>query len=61
MKIDNAQLAAFAAVLSEGSYDAWLSVHQDKAREFMRQYAASWLTANPVENKKDKIPKDWRA
>ncbi len=48
------------AVLSEGAYDAWLSVRQDKAREFMRQYAANWLTANPVENKKDKIPKDWR-
>jgi putative SOS response-associated peptidase YedK len=48
------------AILSEGAYDAWLSVRQDKAREFMRQYAANWLTANPVENKKDKIPKDWR-
>lgn len=48
------------AVLNEGAYDAWLSVRQDKAREFMRQYAANWLTANPVENKKDKIPKDWR-
>ncbi len=48
------------AVLSEGAYDAWLTVRQDKAREFMRQYAANWLTANPVENKKDKIPKDWR-
>ncbi|UYG51650.1 SOS response-associated peptidase [Comamonas endophytica] len=49
------------AILNEGAYDAWLSVRQDKAREFMRQYSASWLTANPVENKKDKIPKDWRA
>lgn len=49
------------AVLGEGTYDAWLSVRQEKAREFMRQYAANWLTANPVENKKDKIPKDWRA
>lgn len=48
------------AILNEGAYDAWLSVRQDKAREFMRQYAANWLTANPVENKKDKIPKDWR-
>lgn len=49
------------AILNEGAYDAWLSVRQDKAREFMRQYSASWLTANPVENKKDKIPRDWRA
>lgn len=49
------------AILNEGAYDAWLSVRQDKAREFMRQYPANWLTANPVENKKDKIPKDWRA
>ena len=48
------------AILNEGAYDAWLSVRQDKAREFMRQYSANWLTANPVENKKDKIPKDWR-
>ena len=49
------------SILNEGAYDAWLSVRQDKAREFMRQYPANWLTANPVENKKDKIPKDWRA
>lgn len=49
------------SILNEGAFDAWLSVRQDKAREFMRQYPANWLTANPVENKKDKIPKDWRA
>ena len=49
------------AVLNEGAFDAWLSVRQEKAREFMRQYAASWLTANPVDNKKDKIPQDCRA
>jgi putative SOS response-associated peptidase YedK len=44
-------------ILNEGAYDAWLSVRQDKAKEFMRQYAAQWLTANPVEKKADKIPK----
>ncbi|WP_027016040.1 SOS response-associated peptidase [Comamonas composti] len=45
------------AILGEGSYDAWLSARQDKAREFMRAYPANWLLANPVENKKDKKPK----
>jgi len=45
------------AILGEGTYDAWLSARPDKAKEFMRQYAAQWLTANPVETKADKIPK----
>lgn len=44
-------------ILGEGTYDAWLSARQDKAREFMRAYPANWLLANPVENKKDKKPK----
>jgi len=39
------------AVLNEGAYDAWLSAHPEKAREFMRAYPANWLTANPVEKK----------
>ena len=47
------------AILNEGAYDAWLTARQDKAKEFMRQYAPQWLTANPVENKADKIPKGW--
>ena len=39
-------------ILGEGAYDAWLNVaHPEKAREFMRAYAANWLTANPVEKK----------
>lgn len=39
-------------ILGEGAYDAWLNVaHPEKAREFMRSYAAQWLTANPVEKK----------
>ena len=39
-------------ILGEGAYDAWLNVaHPEKAREFMRPYAANWLTANPVEGK----------
>lgn len=39
-------------ILGEGAFDAWLNVaHPDKAREFMRPYAAQWLTANPVEKK----------
>ena len=34
------------------AYDAWLNVaHPEKAREFLRPYAANWLTANPVEKK----------
>ena len=37
------------AVLNEGAYDAWLSVRVEKAKEFMRQYPANWLAANPVE------------
>ena len=33
---------------------------QEKAKEFLRQYAPQYLTANPVENKADKVPKkDW--
>jgi len=43
-------------LLNEGSYDAWLNVRFEKAREFMRQYPANWLTANPVEDKADKVP-----
>ena len=43
-------------VLGEGAFDAWLTVRHEKAREFMRQYPANWLTANPVETKADKIP-----
>jgi putative SOS response-associated peptidase YedK len=44
------------AILGEGTYDAWLTARQDKAREFMRAYPANWLLANPVEHKKDKKP-----
>lgn len=47
------------AILNEGAYDAWLAARPDKAKEFMRQYAAQWLTANPVEKKADKVPKGW--
>jgi putative SOS response-associated peptidase YedK len=43
------------AVLSEGTFDAWLSARPEKAREFMRAYPANWLLANPVE-KKPKVP-----
>lgn len=39
------------AILSEGTYDAWLTARPDKAREFMRAYPANWLLANPVEKK----------
>ena len=39
-------------VLNEGSYGAWLSAQPEKAREFMRAYAANWLTANPVQKPK---------
>ena len=45
------------AVLSEGAYDAWLNARAEKAREFMRQYPANWLTANPVESKADRQAK----
>lgn len=45
------------AILGEGTYDAWLTARQDKAREFMRAYPANWMLANPVEDKKDKKPK----
>jgi putative SOS response-associated peptidase YedK len=45
------------AVLNEGAYDAWLHTRVEKAGEFMRQYPANWLTANPVEKKADKKPK----
>ena len=44
-------------ILNEGAYDAWLTARPDKAKEFMRQYAAQWLLANPVEKKADKVPK----
>jgi len=47
------------AILNEGAYDAWLTARQEKAKEFMRQYAAQWLLANPVEKKADKVPKGW--
>ena len=46
-------------ILGEGAYDAWLNARVEKAPEFMRQYAAQWLTANPVETKADKVPKGW--
>jgi putative SOS response-associated peptidase YedK len=39
------------AILNEGASDAWLGARPEKAREFMRAYAANWLTANPVEKK----------
>jgi len=45
------------AILGEGTYDAWLTTRQEKAREFMRAYPANWLLANPVETKQDKKPK----
>lgn len=45
------------AILNEGAYDAWLTARPEKAKEFMRQYAAQWLTANPVEKKADKVPR----
>ena len=47
------------AILNEGAYDAWLTARVDKAKEFLRQYAAQKLTANPVENRADKVPKGW--
>lgn len=47
------------SILGEGTYDAWLTARQDKAREFMRAYPANWMLANPVEDKKDKKPKGW--
>lgn len=48
------------AILNEGAYDAWLTARPDKAKEFMRQYAAQSLLANPVEKKADKVPsKGW--
>jgi len=43
-------------ILNEGAYGAWLTVRMEKAKEFMRQYPANWLAANPVENKADKVP-----
>lgn len=42
------------AILGEGTYDAWLTARQEKAREFLRAYPSNWLTANPVESKQDK-------
>ena len=47
------------AILNEGAYDAWLTARPEKAKEFMRQYAANWLLANPVEKKADKVPRAW--
>lgn len=47
------------AILNEGAYDAWLNARVDKAKEFLRQYPAQSLTANPVETKADKVPKGW--
>ena len=47
------------AILNEGAYDAWLTARPDKAKEFMRQYAAQSLLANPVEKKADKVPQGW--
>lgn len=44
------------AILGEGAYDAWLQARPDKAREFLRAYAAQSLLANPVETKADKRP-----
>ncbi len=38
-------------VLNEGAYGAWLTARMEKAKEFMRQYPAEWLAANPVESK----------
>ncbi|MCX7273733.1 MAG: SOS response-associated peptidase family protein [Burkholderiales bacterium] len=37
------------AILGEGAHDAWLDARPEKAREFMRAYPATSLTANPVE------------
>jgi len=34
-------------ILSEGAYDAWLSARPEKAKEFMRPFAAERLRANP--------------
>ena len=47
------------AILNEGAYDAWLTARPEKAKEFMRQYAANWLLANPVEKQADKVPRAW--
>jgi putative SOS response-associated peptidase YedK len=38
-------------ILSEGAYDAWLSARPEKAKEYMRPFAAERLRANPVERK----------
>lgn len=45
------------AILNEGAYDAWLTARPEKAKEFMRQYAAQWLTANPVEKRRTRCPR----
>lgn len=38
------------AILNEGAYSAWLNAPQpEKAREFMRAFSATLLTANPVQ------------
>ena len=44
-------------ILSEGAYDAYLSARPEKAKEFMRPFAAERLHANPVERKADKVPR----
>ena len=37
-------------ILGDGAYNAWLNASTpDKARDFMRAFAADWLTANPVQ------------
>ena len=43
------QRKSMPAILNEGAYDAWFTARPDKAKEFMRQYAAQSLLANPVE------------
>ena len=45
------------AILNEGAYDAWLTAPVEKAAQFLRQYPATALTANPVENKAGKVPR----
>ena len=45
-------------ILSEGAYDAYLSARPEKAKEFMRPFAAERLHANPVERKADKVPRN---
>jgi putative SOS response-associated peptidase YedK len=44
-------------ILSEGAYDAYLSARPEKAKEFMRPFAAERLHATPVERKADQVPR----